>query len=294
MKYLFALLILLSIALAACGPTQDIQTQSSTLTPVDAISHAHSISMDSSNSNELYIATHYGLFVLVDDKDLYRVGDSTDDYMGFYPHPTEVDVFYSSGHSSFGGNIGFQKSEDGGVTWAKISDGVGGPVDFHTMTISPVDPNLFYGWYGKLQRSTDAGQNWEVVDTTLSGVISLKAAIGDASTLFAATNTGLLVSTDQGSTWSSASSQLDGAVITALATHPTDSQILLSFSSRLGLAKSKDGGETWETIPADFGGKTVNQMVFSPTVPDIIYVITNANSIYKSTDAGGTWTSVEL
>lgn len=250
--------------------------------------------MDSSNSNKLYIATHYGLFVLVDDTDLYRVGDATDDYMGFSPHPMEAGIFYSSGHPSVGGNIGIQKSEDGGFTWTKISDGVGGPVDFHTMTVSPVDPNILYGWYGKLQRSTDAGQNWEIVDTTLSGVISLKAAMGDASTLFAATNTGLLVSADQGSTWSSASSQLDGAIVTALAVHPTDSQVLLSFSDRLALAKSVDGGKTWETIPENFAGETIMQMAFSPQVPDTIYAITSGNSIYKSMDAGGSWTRVEF
>lgn len=295
MKYLFVPLILLSITLAACGTTQNTPTQSSTLTPVDTISHAHGLAVDVSNPSEVYIATHYGLFVLVDDKDLYQVGEATDDYMGFSPHPTDADVFYSSGHPGFGGNIGVQKSEDGGVTWAKISDGVGGPVDFHTMTISPVDTNLLYGWYGgKLQKSIDAGQNWEVVDTTITGVISLKASSAEASTLFAATQAGLLVSTDQGSSWSSVSSQLDGAVVTALAMHPTDSQVLFSFSDRLALAKSSDGGETWETIPENFAGETITQMAFSPQNPDTIYAITSSNSIYKSMDAGGTWTRVEF
>lgn len=295
MKKTFTVLLFLSVTLAACGTTQNTSTPVSTLTPVDTISHAHGLAVDVSNPGELYIATHYGLFVLVDDKALYQVGEATDDYMGFVPHPTDADVLYSSGHSSFGGNIGVQKSEDGGLTWAKISNGVGGPVDFHTMVISPVDTNLLYGWYGgKLQKSTDAGQSWEIVDTTITGVISLKASSAEASTLFAATQAGLLVSADQGSSWSSVSSQLDGAVVTALAMHPTDSQVLFSFSDRLTLAKSSDGGETWETIPADFAGETVMQMAFSPQTPDTIYAITSGNSIYKSTDAGGTWTRVEL
>ncbi len=300
MKKIFTIFALLSITLAACGTTQNVATStqtstpSSTLTPVDTISHAHALAVDISNPNQLYIATHVGLFVLVDDKDLYRVGEATDDYMGFSTHPTEAKLFYSSGHPSGGGNIGMQKSEDGGVTWTKISDGVDGPVDFHTMTISPVDPNILYGWYGKLQRSTDAGQSWEIVETTLTGVISLRASGSDASTLFAATKTGLLVSTDQGSTWSSDSAQLEGAVVMALAIHPTDSQVLLSFSDALGLAKSSDGGKTWEAISEDFGGEFLMQMAFSPSTQDIIYVITVGNSIYKSTDAGETWTSVEL
>jgi len=299
MKKIFTIFALLSLTLAACGTTQNAATSivdsTSTLTPVDTISHAHALAVDISNPNQVYIATHVGLFVLVDDKDLYRVGKATDDYMGFYPHPTEANIFYSSGHPSSGGDLGVQKSEDGGVTWTKISDGVGGPVDFHTMTISPVDPNLIYGWYGgELQRSTDAGLSWEILETTLTGVISLRAASADTSTLFAATKTGLLLSTDQGSTWSSASSELDGAVVTALAIHPTDSQVLLSFSDRLGLAKSSDAGKTWGAISESFAGEVLTQIAFSPSIPDTIYVITNSNSIYKSTDAGETWTRVDL
>lgn len=301
MKKIFTIFALLSTALAACGTTQNVasSTQTSTLspslTPVDTISHAHALAVDISNPDRVYIATHVGLFVLVNDKDLYRVGEATDDYMGFYPHPTLASVFYSSGHPAFGGDLGVQKSEDGGVTWTKISDGVNGPVDFHTMTLSPLDPNLIYGWYsGELQRSTDAGLSWEILETTLTGVISLRAASTEASTLFAATKTGLFVSTDQGSTWSSIAPQLEGAVVTALAVHPTESQVLLSFSDRLGLAKSSDAGKTWETIPEDFGGEVVTQMAFSPMTPATIYVITAGNSIYKSTDAGGTWTGVEF
>lgn len=299
MKKIFTALTLLSVILTACNTTENtsmsISTPVSALTPVDTISHAHGLAVDISNPDEVYIATHYGLFVLVDDKDLYRVGEATDDYMGFVSCPTDADMFYSSGHSGFGGNIGVQKSEDGGVTWTKISDGVGGPVDFHTMAVSPVDTNLLYGWYGgNLQKSIDAGQGWEIVNTTITGIIGLKASSAEVSTLFAATQTGLMVSTDQGTTWSSASSQLDGAIVTALAIHPTDSQVLLSFSDRLALAKSSDGGETWEAISEDFAGETVTQMDFSPQNPDTIYAITDSNSIYKSTDVGGTWTRVEL
>src|SRR3989344_5855590 len=154
MKTFFTILVLLSITLAACSTTENISSSivdsTSTLTPMDTVSHAHSLAVDSCDSSKLYIATHYGLFVLMNDEDLYRVGDATDDYMGFSTHPTEAKLFYSSGHPNGGGNIGVQKSEDGGVTWTKISDGVEGPVDFHAMTISPVDPNIPYGWYGKL------------------------------------------------------------------------------------------------------------------------------------------------
>lgn len=294
MKKLLVFFISLFVLLAACSETQteDVQTEeASSLTPIVAISHAHGLALD--NSNQLYIATHYGLLVLIDDKDLYQVGEKKDDYMGFQVHPTEANVFYSSGHPSSGGNLGVQKSEDGGYTWEKISNGTKGPVDFHAMAISPANPSIFYGWYGgKLQRSSDAGETWEIIESSLSEVVSLKAAIDDPSKVFAATSKGFLVSADQGKTWTSASSQLDGTLVTALATHPSDPNVLFSFSDPLGLAKSLDGGVTWEKILQDFGTDLVMHIAFSPTSPDIIYLITKSNTLYKSSDGGGTWTEL--
>jgi hypothetical protein len=97
----------------------------------EAITHGHGLAVDVADSNKVYIATHEGIVTLINDKDLYEVAGPKDDYMGFSVHPTQANVFFSSGHSSRGGNIGFQKSEDGGITWKKLSNGVNGPVDFH-------------------------------------------------------------------------------------------------------------------------------------------------------------------
>ena len=133
----------------------DVSNQN--LTPEDSITHGHGLAVDSADSSKVYIATHHGLLVLISDKDLYQVGKSNDDYMGFSPNPKEPNVFFSSGHPQSGGNIGFQTSVDGGVTWRKISDGLDGPVDFHAMGVSSLNPKLIFGWYqGNLQRSSDA------------------------------------------------------------------------------------------------------------------------------------------
>ena len=119
------------------------------------------VAIQSTDSNKVYIATHHGLLVLVNEKDLFRVGTSRDDYMGFSVHPTNPNTYFSSGHPATGGNVGFQKSEDAGMTWKKISNGLGGPVDFHAMAVSPVNPDLAFGWFqGNLQRSTDGGKTW--------------------------------------------------------------------------------------------------------------------------------------
>lgn len=265
------------------------------LYPEKTISHGHGLAVDVKDPSKVYIATHYGLLVLENEKDLYRIGKSKDDYMGFSPHPTEANVFFSSGHPSTGGNIGFQKSEDSGVTWKKISNGANGPVDFHAMAVSPVNSNLVYGWFqGNLERSTDQGKTWEIVNRDLLPVY-LAADTQDENIVYAATpkGQGVMVSRDKGATWTSLSQALEGGAVSVIAIHPQDSNILLTFSEKLGgLGKSTDIGTTWQKISEGFNGETVLQIAFSRSSPNIAYALTHQNKLYKSTDTGDTWVKV--
>ncbi len=268
---------------------------SNTLTPEQEITHGHGLAVDVQDPIKLYIATHRGLLVLINDKDLYRVGASDDDLMGFSPDPTDAKVLFSSGHPSTGGNLGFQKSEDGGFTWNNVSDGADGPVDFHTMAISRVNPNLIYGSYqGSLQRSTDQGKNWEIVNSDLRPIY-LTADSRDENVVYAATTDGqgLLVSRDQGATWTPLSPELQGGFVSAVAIHPQDSKILLTFSEKLkGLGKSTDSGTTWTKLNEGFSGEIVLFVAFSVINPSVVYALTEGNKLYKSTDVGETWAKI--
>lgn len=260
-----------------------------------AITHGHGLAVDVKDPNKLYIATHHGLLLLANEKDLYRIGKSKDDYMGFSPHSTEASVFFSSGHPSTGGNIGFQRSEDGGVTWKKISNGTNGPVDFHAMAVNPVNPNLVYGWYqGNLQRSTDQGKTWEIVNRDLLPVY-LAADTQDENTVYAATpqRQGVMISRDKGATWASLSPALEGGAVSVIAIHPQDSKILLTFSEKLGgFGKSTDGGRAWRKVSEGFSGETVLHIAFSQSSPNVVYALTHENKLYKSTDVGDTWIQI--
>lgn len=276
------------IWLAASG-SGGSNTSAKELIPVQAISHGHGLAVDSNDASKLYVATHYGLLVLKDEKDLYQVGSKRDDYMGFSPHSTNSNIFFSSGHPATGGNIGFQKSEDGGFTWKKISNGLGGPVDFHAMAVSPVDPNVVYGWYkGDLQKSTNGGSSWEKYRMDFP-VVHLTADTKDAQTLYASSPQGFFKSTDGGATWKKL---FDGFVATS-AVNPSD-QSILSASERYGLAQSTDGGATWTSIPERFNGETPLFVSFYRGDPKIAYLLTEKNSIYKSIDAGETWQKLSL
>ncbi|MBI3250820.1 MAG: hypothetical protein HYZ61_03195 [Candidatus Andersenbacteria bacterium] len=268
-------------------------TSATILNPVSAITHGHGLAVDVSDSTRLHIATHHGLLVLVNDKDLYRVGTSQDDYMGFSPHPTDPKIVFSSGHPRTGGNIGVQRSDDSGFTWKSISRGANGPVDFHAMAISAANPNLMYGWYqGALQRSQDGGTTWEIATRNIPQIIQLVANPIDENVVYAATPQGLLVSRNKGAEWSNASDDLQGGAVVALAIDPQDPAKMFSFSQQSGLAKSADGGTTWEKINETFGGETVLFIAISKQQPDTVYTLTESNTIYKSTDGGNGWNKI--
>lgn len=265
----------------------------SNLIPEQSISHGHGLAVDVADPNKLWIATHNGLLLLQEEKDLYRVGKSKDDYMGFSVHPTDPDVFFTSGHPSFGGNLGFQKSEDGGTTWKKISSGVNGPVDFHAMAVSPVNPNIIYGWYtGNLQQSEDHGENWKIVNREVAP-IQLAADSESENKVYSATRNGVLVSNDKGTTWTTLSAELASGAVPVIAVHPKDSQILLVFSEALkGLGKSVDGGQTWSQIDERFNDETVLYIAFSRIDPNIVYALTHGNKLFKSNNAGDSWAQI--
>ncbi|CAN5209852.1 hypothetical protein BH11PAT1_BH11PAT1_7900 [soil metagenome] len=293
-KYLIlGIIVLVGLGFMAFTLTQSKQTtqnvEKKELIPVASITHGHGLSVDVKNPQNVYIATHHGLLLLKDDKKLYQVGDKKDDYMGFSPHPTNANIIFSSGHPETGGNIGFQKSIDGGFSWEKVSDGVNGPVDFHAMAVNPINPDLIFGWYqGAIQRTTDGGKNWEIVSQTRVPIVALAADPKDENVVYAASPQGLMVSKNKGKDWNTI---LMGFVST-IAINPQNTQKLISYSEKQQLAQSNNGGKSWEKVNADFSGETPLFISFNKQNPNILYLLTEKNSIFKSSDGASSWKKI--
>ena len=282
------------IVIAALSGTSDKQ-------PVDSkntadlnnritLQDAHGLAVDRQDSSKLYIATHTGILMLSKDTELQRVGTARDDYMGFSTHPTDANTFFSSGHLNSGGNIGFQKTTDGGKSWQKISDGAGGPVDFHAMTVSQADPNIVYGVFmGQLQRSYDAGKTWGTVNTKIGNIITLSTNTASADTVYAGTTNGLYVSQNRGNEWNKING-INGA-ITAVAVNPNDSQNIMVYSDNQGLIRSIDGLNTWTALKG-YSGNTAMHLTSDTQNPSILYLINQALEIHKTANDGETWTKI--
>ena len=178
------------------------------------------------------------------------------------------------------------------MTWERVSDGLGGRVDFHAMAVSQANPDIVYGFFaGKLERSADGGRSWEYAKGSVFP-ISLSTDPKNESVLYASTQDGVQISKDRGDSWQSVSPQLEGGTVSVFALDPL-STYALAFSEKLGgMGKSADGGVTWRKTQETFGGEAVLYLAFSRPQAGAVYALTNKNSVYKSADSGESWTKV--
>lgn len=292
-KVLLAVIVVLFLGFAIFNKPEDTPNSEFEPVPISAFSDAHGMSVDVNDSTKLYIATHSGLLMLEDDSELFRISEQQHDFMGFSPHPTDSNIFYTSGHPKTGGNLGFQKSSDGGRTFEKISDGIDGPVDFHSMTVSKVNPNIVYGTYqGQLQRSLDEGKSWEILDNgSLPNIVALTTDILDENVVYASTVNGLYKSIDKATTWLKVESAGDG-VITVAAVHPTDDKALVTFSVDQGLLMTSDGGNSWTKLGLQTDSVPVLHFSYDTKQPSTMYALLQDLTIHKSEDEGATWKKI--
>lgn len=264
-----------------------------TVAALAARTHFHGIAVDARESSRILLATHHGLFAVTSDGKATQISATSDDYMGFTPHPSDPLVLYASGHPESGGNLGFIVSKDAGRTWTRMAPGVGGPVDFHQMDVSKADPNVIYGVFGDIQRSADGGRTWRKIGPPPEGLIRLAASRRDADTLFAATQKGLFKSTDAGRSWQIA------YIVSRPATmvHVTHAGDAFAFMVGTGLLRAKGEAANWEVVSPGLGRDVILHFAADPKDGRRLYAVTydtqtRAQAIVASRDGGASWTKL--
>ncbi len=247
--------------------------------------HIHGLAVDRQDTNHLLIATHHGLFRAGPDGKAERIS-VVQDFMGFNAHPSDPDTLFASGHPAEGGNLGFITSTDRGRTWEQISPGVGGPVDFHQMTVSPANPETIYGAYGALQVSHDGGTTWTVVGELPERLIDLAASAKEADTLYAGTEGGLFVSRDGGLRWEAV---VEGAPVSMVEVAP-DGRLYAFVLSR-GLLTSTEDPLDLQTVSGDWSNRFLLHLAVDPSNPARLFGATQEGVILASSDGGKTWTT---
>jgi photosystem II stability/assembly factor-like uncharacterized protein len=165
----------------------------------------------------------------------------------------------------------------------------------------PFDPETIYigAPSGGLWKTTDEGQNWEVLTDQLPvlGVSAIAIHPVNTDIIYIGTgdrdandnySIGVLKSTDGGYTWDLTGLDWDitqNRTIAKLLIHPVNPDILFAATTD-GVYKTIDAGVTWYNVQSG----NIDDMEFKPGDPSIVYAVTE--SFYKSTNGGESFTLI--
>jgi hypothetical protein len=265
----------LSVGLAGC-------TSPETEAPI-VVSHVHAVDFDL-QSDTAYVATHDGILSVAADGSVERIGQWAGDVMGMARFG---DTIYFSGHpapdENLPPNIGMYELSVQSGEFAPIS--LIGEVDFHSMTIAQSPDGMALAGIdsatGQVMVSRDGAETWT------SGLpIGARSLSWDANAarLYATTEQGLLVSTDDGMTFTAT----DGApLLVLIASSPPDvsTKAFLVGIDVDGYVHISPDGVAWPSIG------------LAPPLTDALavgndgsIVVAGIEGVHRSDDRGATWT----
>lgn len=272
-------------AAGLAGLAVAIPASAETLGELAGHTHIHGIAVNRAGTAKLLIATHEGLYA-VDEAGNATLVSVVQDYMGFSADPGDPLTYYASGHPPGGGNLGFLASKDGGASWTQVSPGLNGPVDYHTMDVSPADPKTIYGAYDGLHLSRDGGKTWINSGALPEGLIDIAASALEPDRVFAATQAGLFVSGDAGASW--APMQFAGEPVSVVETGEDGAVFAFVVGRGLVAANERTPGE-WTVLSQDFGEAIPLHLAIDPKDGKRLYAATQTSAVLTSEDGGASW-----
>lgn len=243
------------------------------------IAHVHGLGV---MSDTLFVATHHGLYAYQNGEWSQRSSDRAD-HMGF--SLVSERLMFRSGHPEKGGNLGVQRSTDGGREWDTTSDVLDSPVDFHAMAGSRSRPVVLYGWSQGLFRSIGDPEEWEPVQLGALPPQIGALAVGRDGAVFASTGGGVYRSTDRARSWK----RMGPELVFALASG--GARLYASKAEGGGVLRSTDDGESWEDAGRGLGSTPIVALATSADGETVVAADQEAG-IWRSENAGKAWTRV--
>jgi photosystem II stability/assembly factor-like uncharacterized protein len=225
-----------------------------------------------------------------------RFGSSTNYTTGISVDPVDHSVYVATFTNLGIDTNGIWKSTDFGETFTRIDrapyalpgeflnlSGRGITVDPHnhrTVYMADRDTGIW--------RSRNAGASWYNVDST--PVFSITVDPNDSNIVYAgaASEVGVLKSTDGGSAFTPKNKGMAGAVSSrtgSVQVDPKHSNVLYVGTDGTGVFKSNDGAETWFPINSGLDDLSVFGLAMAPGSPNILYAAT-FSSVHKKRTSG--------
>lgn len=220
---------------------------------------------------------------------VYRTQDGGDSWirtLSIEEQITSVEISTSDPDIAYAaGRFSVFRSEDGGLSWQKVSGGdtpwgapgvqTGFPIDFQ---VDPRDPNRIFtnAYGGGAFLSEDGGRSWRDASKGYTGAQVRDIAVDPTAPgrLIVAARSGVFASFDGGDNWLGINpAKIDSLEWNVVAIDPSNPQHLLGGLNVHGLlVDSMDGGKSWDVAK----DPQVNQIgwraiAFAPSDNDIAY-----------------------
>jgi photosystem II stability/assembly factor-like uncharacterized protein len=227
--------------------------------------------------------------------------------------PASPTTIYAVGGTAMGPGTSIYKSIDGGVSWARESNGViasstGSSID--SLVIAPSRSSTLYATQSGVGvlKSIDGGSSWTNIGNGLPGAYALAVDPTNADAVYVA------VADPPGSKIFKLTPDMDqwrqlpisfpaGAIVSSLAIDPvTPFMVYATYYvdapndslAEAGMFKSIDGGETWMAVqnPPPYANLpwAVNALAIDPSAPRRIYAA--GPGMFMSTDAAASWVPI--
>ncbi|MFC1787072.1 family 16 glycoside hydrolase [Halobacteriota archaeon] len=228
--------------------------------------------------------------------------------------PTNKNIIYVTTHIH-----GVYKSEDAGITWEKLDDQNNGlpRIGVYDIDIDPSNNNILYatalcgelpGYMippptvgiqnidpdGKcgVYKSTDAGENWELILETISEARGIDVDTKNNNNLYVADMMGgIWVSNDAGQTWRQENNGLGSISMTSVKIKDDYIYASTQGSGVYSGIINNDGSITWDKTRSNKPKAYVYkiQVEVDPTNSDRIYASSYPGGLLRSDDGGEHW-----
>ncbi len=184
-------------------------------------------------------------------------------------------------------------SSDSGQTWKQSNAGLPVPLAINALSFDTPGKKLYAATSAGLFVSSDFARSWsQVAHVPSDAYTALTFNVNSSRVIYTATaHSGLLESTDDGSTWQTISKGLPVGTITSILYNPNQNQLWVAFADTL--YRSADNGASWHMmsngLPADAGINVLELGIINSTSNiSTLFAGTN-HGFFLSTDSGQHW-----
>ena len=213
--------------------------------------------------------------------------------------PRAPGTVYAARSGWFGGGMATLRQElfrstDGGRSWRSLDLAARGVATSPTGTVFAIVDGRTANHH--LFRSSDRGRSWQPADgeSGATGFSGLAFDPTSPTTVYAATERGILTSTDGGTSWRNRGG-LARQSASAVAVDPQHPHTVYAGTSD-GVIKTVDGGRSWRMANKVLGGHgrdrgygEVSSLVVDPLDSRTVYATVGCIGIFKSSDGGRRW-----